>query len=366
MHSDPAATRVAAFDIFLTQFLDAEGQVRAPLPEFARRPETLRQLYRTMVETRSFDKRAVALQRTGQLGTYAACLGQEAIGTGIGYALRPDDIFVPSYREYAAQFLRGVKMRDILLYWGGDERGMAYVDSPAQHDFPLSLPSATQLPHAVGVAYALRLKAQARAVLAACGDGATSRGDFYESISSARIWNLPIVFVVSNNQWATSQPRQRQTGAETLAQKALAGGLHGEQVDGNDAVAVRFVLERALERARGGGGPTLVEALSYRLHDHSTDDDARRYRTEDEVRAAWDRCPIKRLKRYIESQGMWSVEEEEALLIETGELAEQAVQEYLAMPPRPPQAIFEHLYATLPEPYAAQRDAAGGTAPQGH
>lgn len=356
-HSDPAATRIASFEIFLTQYLDAEGQVRAPLPAFARDADELRRLYGVMVQTRAFDKKAVALQRTGQLGTYAACLGQEAIGTAIGCALHPEDIFISAYRDYAAQFLRGVAMQHILSYWGGDERGMGtHLPEPAAHDFPPSVPIATHVPHAIGVAYALKLRGESRVVLAACGDGATSRGDFYEAVSSARVWNLPVVFVISNNQWAISMPRHRQTGAETLAQKAIAGGISGEQVDGNDVIATRFVLERAIERARAGLGPALIEAITYRLHDHTTADDARRYRQEDEVRAAWERCPIKRLKRYLDSQNLWTVADEEALLLDAGAKAEAAAQAFLATTPAPPTAIFDHLYAELPKAYEWQRD----------
>jgi pyruvate dehydrogenase E1 component alpha subunit len=210
-----ATTRVAAFEVRHTRFLEMDGSLHqgVTLPAFAADPAQLRAMYRLMVTTRAFDKKAVALQRTGQLGTYAACLGQEAIGTAIGFALQPQDIFVPAYREYAAQFARGVPMQNILLYWGGDERGMRYETGPAVHDFPLSVPIGTHIPQAIGVAYALKLRGEARVVLASCGDGATSKGDFYEAISSAKVWNLPIVFLVSNNQWAISMPRARQTGA---------------------------------------------------------------------------------------------------------------------------------------------------------
>jgi 2-oxoisovalerate dehydrogenase E1 component alpha subunit len=355
---DPATvSTVARFEIQLTRFLDAQGQALGELPDFARNPDSLRHMYQVMVRTRAFDKKAVALQRTGQLGTYAACLGQEAIGTAIGLALKAEDVFIPAYREYAAQFLRGVPMSKILLYWGGDERGMAYPEgTPAYHDFPLSVPIATHIPHAIGVAYAFKLRGEKRAVLASCGDGATSKGDFYEAVSSAKVWNLPIVFLVSNNQWAISLPRSRQTGAETIAQKALAGGLPGEQSDGNDVIATRFVLERAIERARSGGGPSLVEAVTYRLHDHTTADDARRYRSEEEVKAAWERCPVKRLKAYLEAQKLWSAADEEALQKEGTELAEAAAQEFLHISPDHPEAIFDHLYAQLPKQYEWQRD----------
>lgn len=369
MDSQHSATRkVASFEIFYTQFLTPEGRAENGLPDFASDAETCSAMYRLMVVTRAFDKKAVALQRTGQLGTYASCLGQEAVGTAIGHALKAEDVFIPAYREYAAQFARGVPMHDVLLYWGGDERGMAYEAGASLHDFPLSVPIGTHVPHSIGVAYAFKLKKEPRVVLVSCGDGATSKGDFYEAVSSAKVWNLPIVFLVSNNQWAISLPFARQTGAATVAQKAIAGGMPGEQVDGNDVLATRFVLERAIERARDGGGPSLVEALTYRLHDHTTADDARRYRSEDEVKQAWARDPIARYKLWLERAHAWSAADEEVLQQEAGAQAEAAAQAFLATVPPPPEAIFDHLYAQLPKALEWQRAevAARGPVEGGH
>jgi 2-oxoisovalerate dehydrogenase E1 component alpha subunit len=363
--TDPAATLVAEFKVHYLQYLDPDGRPRGALPELAADPETLRAMYRRMVSTRVFDKKAVALQRTGQLGTYAACVGQEAIGTAVGHVLREDDIFIPAYREYAAQFARGVSMTEILLYWGGDERGMDYQDPRCRHDFPLSVPIGTHVPHSIGVAYAIKLRKQDRVVLVSCGDGATSKGDFYEAVSSAKVWDLPIVFLVNNNQWAISMSREHQTGAQTLAQKAFAGGMPGLQVDGNDVLATHEVLRQAVERARNGNGPTLVEAVTYRLHDHTTADDARRYRSEDEVKAAWDRCPIKRLRAYMNSTGLWSDADEEALLQEAAAAVEAATKAFLDTPPEPPEAIFDHLYETLPKPLQWQRDEVQAAGPKG-
>lgn len=354
---NPAATRIAAFEVWLTRFLDAAGRPLSKLPDFAEDAETLRAMYRAMVTTRLFDAKAVALQRTGQLGTYAACLGQEAIGTAIGFALKPEDVFMPAYREYAAQFLRGVPMHQLLCYWGGDERGMCYPqDTPAYHDFPISVPIASHVPQAVGVAYSFKLRQQQRVVLVSCGDGATSKGDFYEAISAAKVWNLAIVFLVSNNQWAISMPCSRQTGAQTLAQKACAGGMPGEQVDGNDVIAARHVLERAIARARDGGGPSLIEAITYRLHDHTTADDARRYRDAEEVKAAWERCPIKRLRAYLEARQLWTDVDEKRLHAEATAQVESAAREFLGMTTEMPEALFGSLYARLPRAYEWQRD----------
>lgn len=359
-----ATTRIAQYEIVLTRYLNPDGSLNAEPPPFARDREAMRAMYGAMVRTRLFDRKAVALQRTGQLGTYAAVLGQEAIGVAIGTTLAAEDVLIPAYREYAAQFARGVPLHAILQYWGGDERGMDYpIGTPAHHDFPLSVPIATHIPHAIGVAYAMKLRSERRVVLASCGDGATSKGDWYEAISSARIWNLPIVFLVSNNGWAISMPSHRQTGAQTFAQKGLAGGINGEQVDGNDVVATRAVLAAAIERAREGGGPSLVEALTYRLHDHTTADDARRYRPEAEVAEAWTRCPILRCKAWIEAQGFWSPADEEVLIANGTAAAEAAAQTFLNLPPAPPEAMFDHLYASLPRAMAWQREEVAARGP---
>lgn len=358
-------TRVAQFEILLTQFLDQDGKASGDLPAFAKDREQLRAMYRWMLVTRTFDKKAVALQRTGQLGTYAACLGQEAIGVALGYAMKQEDIFIPAYREYAAQFIRGVKMRDILLYWGGDERGMRFEGSGSPHDFPLAVPIATHVPHAIGVGYAFKLKKEKRVVVVSCGDGATSKGDFYEAVSSAKVWDLPIVFLVNNNRWAISMPSSRQTGAQTFAQKGIAGGLPSEQVDGNDVLASRFVLERAIERARKGEGPSLIEALTYRLHDHTTADDARRYRSEEEVKAAWEKCPLKRMKAWLIAQNLWSEDEENKTVEEGTAQAEAAAQEFVKFPAEQPEAIFDYLYARLPKQYEWQREEVKAAGPKG-
>lgn len=348
-------TTVAQFAIRYARFLDQLGKPVRPLPAFAKDPTALIVLYRIMVLTRTFDSKAIALQRTGQLGTYASSLGQEAIGAAIGSAMAREDVLLPTYREYAAQLQRGVTMTEILLYWGGDERGNDFAGP--REDFPICVPVASHTCHAVGVATAFKLRRERRVAVCVCGDGGTSKGDFYESINLAGVWKLPAVFVVNNNQWAISVPRARQTGAETLAQKAIAAGFSGEQVDGNDVIAVRHAVARALDKARGGDGPSLIEAITYRLSDHTTADDASRYRSDDEVSRHWQEEPIARLRRYLGCLNVWGKEDEERLKAECTKEVEAAVDAYLATPPPPPSAMFDYLYASLPTALHPQRKA---------
>lgn len=344
---------VATFEIRHTRFLNALGRVTQPLPEFAQNPENLVALYRIMRLIRVFDNRAVSLQRTGQLGTYASSLGQEAIGAAIGSVMRKDDVLIPAYREYAAQYMRGVSMTEILLYWGGNECGMDF--KGPRHDFPICVPIASQVPHAVGVAYAMKLRREARVAVCVLGDGATSKGDFYEAINAAGVWQLPVVFVVNNNEWAISVPRGAQTHAETLAQKAIAAGFSGEQADGNDVIAMRYCVERALGKARQGGGPSLIEAQTYRLCDHTTADDASRYRSDEALTKAWQAEPLLRLQAYLRQAGVWS-EQDEAALTETCRAAvETAVKDYLATPVQGPGSLFDYLYESVPEALLEQR-----------
>lgn len=352
-----ASEPVARFAIFLRGFLNAEGKAEGPLPQFAQDPKALVPLYEAMALARSFDEKAIALQRTGRLGTYASSLGQEAVGVGVASAMRDEDVLLPSFREHAAQLLRGVTARELLLYWGGDERGSDF--SGPREDFPVSIPVASQYPHAAGVALAFQTRSEQRVAVALGGDGSTSKGDFYEALNVCGAWKLPAVFVVSNNQWAISVPRQSQTAAETIAQKAVAAGISGEQVDGNDVIAVRHATETALERARAGDGPTLIEAITYRLGDHTTADDASRYRDDADVSPHWPEEPIARLRTYLVEQAGWGREKEEDLLQKCRQHVEREADAYLEMPPQTPSAMFDHLFARLPEAlsehYAALR-----------
>lgn len=354
----------AKFEIEYKQFLNENGEAVEALPASMGKAQDLVPLYRLMVLTRTFDTKAIALQRTGKLGTYASSLGHEAAHVGIGSAMRKEDCLVPMYREYGAQFFRGVRMEEVLLYWGGDERGNDFQDAPA-HDFAWCVPIATQTLHAAGAAAAFKIRGEKRAAVTIVGDGGTSEGDFAEATNLAGAWQLPVVFVVTNNQWAISVPRASQCAAETLAQKAIAAGIPGRQVDGNDLIAVRWAMEEALERARSGGGPSLIEALTYRLSDHTTADDATRYRGKDELQEARRREPIRRLYRYLCAQGAWDEDKEKAYQEEAAAAVDKAVNAYLQAQPQPPEAMFDYMFAELPASLQAQRDRHLKDAPHG-
>ena len=309
---------IATFAVRYLQHLDGSGRPMGPLPPFAEDAEIMTALYRSMVLVRVFDGRSISLQRTGQLGTYPSCLGQEAIGTGLASVMADDDVLLTTYREQAAHIWRGVTLTEIFQYWGGDERGSDF--AVPREDLPNSVPIGSQAPQAVGN------------------------------------WRVPVVFVIANNQWAISVPRAAQTAAQTLAQKAIAAGIPGEQVDGNDVIAVRQIVGEALRVARTGGGPHVVEALTYRLSNHTTADSAKRYRDEAAVAEAWKHEPIARLRAYLTAQDVWSEDDERRLADECAAQIEQAAEAYLAMEPAPAETVFDYLYETLPAPLAWQRD----------
>lgn len=344
---------IARFAIKYTRFLDPEGNVQQSLPEFTHHVHELLKLYQQMLLTRLFDYKAVALQRTGRLNTYASILGQEAISVGIGASMHKEDVLCPFYRDYGTQLMRGVKMSEILSFWKGNEWGNHF--SECFFDFPICIPIATQLLHAAGVATAFKLRKQKRVTVTTCGDGATSEGDFYEALNIAGVWKLPLVFVINNNQWAISVPRKKQSYAKTLAQKAIAAGIQGEQVDGNDLIAMKFVMDKALTKAREGKGPSLIEALSYRLSDHTTADDASRYRREEELQQAWQEEPLRRLKNYLMNQKIWSDDAEENFKKECEEHIEKAVADYLSSPKPPVTDMFDYHYAKLSQDLIEQR-----------
>ncbi len=347
---------VAEFAIGYEQLLDASGTPIEALPAFASDPEQLIAMYRMMVLCRLFDTKAINLQRTGKLGTYAPCTGHEATHVGVGAAMHAEDVLVPVYREYGTQLWRGVTMTEILTYWAGDERGNDF--ATAREDFPWCVPIGSQSPHAAGIAMAFKVRGQARCAVCFIGEGGTSQGAFHEAVNMAGAQRLPVVYVIVNNGWAISLPASEQTAAQTFAQKGLGNGVPGVQVDGNDVLAVRKVMEDVLDRARAGGGPTVVEAVTYRLSDHTTADDATRYRPAGELEAAWKLEPLLRTRAFLVSRGFWDDAREAALRTECSARIEEAVRGYQGRTPVNTDAMFDYLYARPPAMLAEQKQLA--------
>jgi pyruvate dehydrogenase E1 component alpha subunit len=336
------------FQIEYLSVLDAEGNLDTALePEIA--PSDLKRLYRAMVLGRRLDERMVRLQRQGRIGTFAPIKGQEAAQMGSVFALRPTDWMVPSFRETAAMVWRGWPIERLLLFFGGRLEGSA--PDPGQRDLPITIPVATQLPHAVGLAYAAQYRGDDVVVMTYCGDGATSEGDFHEALNFAGVWHVPAVFIVQNNQWAISVPLKKQTHAATLAQKALAYGFPGIQVDGNDLLAVYAASREAVDRARRGDGPTLIECITYRLGVHTTADDPTRYRSDEEVRE-WERKdPLPRVRAYLEKKNLL----EEGVEAAVDEDIARAVERFEAFEAADPLAMFDHVFAERPQHLEIQR-----------
>jgi pyruvate dehydrogenase E1 component alpha subunit len=337
------------FQVEYLSILDSDGNLDTALePKLA--DTDLRSLYRSMLLGRRLDERMVRLQRQGRIGTFAPTKGQEAAQVGSIYTLRPTDWMVPSFRETAAMIWRGWPIEKLLLFFAGHLEGGQ--PAPDQHDLPITIPVATQLPHAVGLAYAAQYRGDDVVVMAYFGDGATSEGDFHEALNFAGVWHVPVVFVCQNNQWAISVPLKKQTHSRTIAQKALAYGLPGIQVDGNDVLAVYAAAREAVDRARAGDGPTLIECVTYRLGVHTTADDPTKYRSDAEV-AMWEqKDPLTRFKAYLEKRNLL----EDGLEQRVDDEIADAIRRFEAVPAPDPLTMFDHVYAELPPNLAAQRD----------
>ena len=283
--------------------LDEKGTLDPDLePEIPE--EFLLKLHRSMVLGRAFDERLLNLQRQGRIGTFPPISGQEAAHLGTVAALELSDWFVPAFRETAAEIWRGRSLESVIIYYNGFGEG-AYIP-PDRNDLPVSIPVGSQTLHAVGLAWAAKYRKTDRVAMAYFGDGGTSQGDFHEGLNFAGVFQAPAIFICQNNQWAISIPRSKQTRSETIAQKALAYGIPGIQVDGNDILATYAAAKEAVDRARSGGGPTLIECVTYRLTVHTTADDPRRYRTEEEVEKWKKRDPITRFQKYLLGKGLLS------------------------------------------------------------
>jgi len=333
--------------------LGETGQVDAAL-EPKLDADLLLRMYRVMLAARRLDERMVALQRQGRIGTYGPTRGQEGGQVGAALALRRDDWAVQAFRELGVCIARGWPMLRYIQFWGGYEEGNEV--PPEVNDLPIAVPVATQTLHAAGVAWGMKLKKKQTAVMGFCGDGATSEGDFHEALNFAGVFDLPVVFFIQNNHWAISHPRARQTKSVTLAQKAIAYGLDGLQIDGNDVLAAYVAASDALTKARAGGGPSLIEAVTYRMDVHTTADDPRKYRKEEEVKEWAKRDPIERFVKYLRGKGVLDDKTVAEIEADVQSEVKAAVDQYDAARDADPMDMFRFVYADPPAELAAQRD----------
>jgi pyruvate dehydrogenase E1 component alpha subunit len=327
------------------QILSENGAVDPGLaPALA--DDDLRRIYSLMATTRAADLKAIRLQRQGRMGTFAPNLGHEACQVGSAFAVGKKDWVFPYFRDLGIYITLGLPLKNYFLLWMGSEEGSRIPQG--LNIFTVTVPVATHLPQAVGFAMALRYRREEAAVVAYFGDGATSEGDFSESLNFAGVFRSPIVFICVNNQYAISTPVSRQTAAGTIAQKAVAYGFQGVQVDGNDALAMYAATREALEKARSGAGPTLIEAYTYRLSDHTTSDDASRYRSEEEVGLWTKRDPLERFRAFLKTKGLWDEAFEKAIQKESDDLTNRAVEEAENAPPPRPEDFFAFTYKDMP------------------
>jgi len=334
--------------------LDQDGQVDSslepPIPD-----DLLLRIHGTMVLARRFDERMLNLQRQGRIGTFAPIKGQEA-QIGAAAVLEPDDWLVPSFREMPAELWRGKSMESVLLLYGGYNEG-GYVPE-GMNNLPVAIPVGSQTLHAAGLGYAIKYRKQKQVAMTFFGDGATSEGDFHEAMNFSAVFQIPVVFIVQNNHWAISVPRSRQTHSKTLAQKALAYDMPGLQVDGNDALAVYVAAKEAVDRARSGGGPSFIESVTYRMSVHTTADDPKKYRTDEEVAEWIKRDPIVRFQKYLTDKGLLTDEKVAAIENEVQteiKAAEQRWQQQIEKAVDPLN-MFEHAFAGMPSHLLAQRE----------
>ncbi len=335
---------LSEFRIEYFQVLDEEGNCdEALMPKLSN--EEIKKLYEMIVLIRVFDQKAFNMQRQGRLGTYIQFKGQEACQVGSAFALNDDDFVFPMYRNSGLLIARKHPIVQVLQYWSGDERGSRSPDNV--NNFPIAIPVGTQTVHAVGAGWAAKLRGTKQVSAVYFGDGATSKGDFHEGMNFAGVFGIPVVFICENNQFSISVPRKKQTKAETIAQKAIAYGFEGIQVDGMDVFAVYKAAKDAVEKARSGHGPTLIECFTYRMCDHSTSDDASKYRPKEEMDEWTKKDPIDRLEKYMRKKNLLDDVYKEKTLNNSKEIIEKAVTEFEKIPAPDPKDIFKYVFAEM-------------------
>ena len=332
---------ISKFEVKYLQILDENGNCDEKLrPKL--KPNELKRIYEGMILSRIYDDRALKLQRQGRLGTFASLRGQEAIHIGAALAAKDHDWIVPSFRCEGIYIMKGHPIEKIYQVYGGDERG--YVTAPNCNIVPFEITVGTQMLHACGIGLGAKIKKKNIGVLTLFGDGATSEGDFHEAMNFAGVFKLPVVFICQNNQWAISVPVEKQTASETLAQKAIAYGFEGIKIDGNDVFSVYVAIKNALDKARKGKGPTMIECFTYRMGDHTTADDASKYRTKKDVEEWIKKDPIERLAKYMLKKKIVELDYFAKIEKKTEAAVDEAVNKYESIKEEDPIDIFKFTY----------------------
>ncbi len=337
----------------MLQIIDNDGQIINPAWKPDIPDDLVLEAYKFMNFARTVDLMAVSYQRQGRMYTYPPNLGQEAIGTAMGKLMRPQDWLVPAFREMSAWLLKGARPRDIFLYFGGHEDGSKFSGAP--NFLPSTVPIASQLQHAAGIGYAVKYKKQDSVVFAYVGDGGTSQGDFHEALNFAAVWKVPVIFIIQNNQYAISVPVKKQTTSLNLAIKSQAYGIPGIKVDGNDFFAVYRAGSEAVQHTRASKGPVLIEAVTFRQGAHTTSDDPSLYRSQEEEKTWAEKDPIKRLRGYLVSKGLWKPGDDEPLREEYKKEVEKEFAVYENYPAYKVEDVFQYHYKEIPEDLKQQQ-----------
>lgn len=336
----------------LFQIIDNEGRLINPsyFPEISN--DNLIKAYKSMLFARTADMMAVSFQRQGRMYTYPPNYGQEAISIAAGLLMRENDWLVPAFREMGAWLAKGATLKEIFLYFMGNEEGTVFKN--AKNMLPISVPIASQLLHAVGVGYEINYHKKDEVVFAFVGDGGTSTGDFNEALNFAAVWKTPVIFIVQNNQYAISVPLKKQSAAINLAVKSIAFGMPGIKVDGNDVFAMYAALKEAHDFARNANGPMLIEALTYRIGAHTTSDDPTKYRSKEEEQEWAKTDPLKRLKQYLLDHELWK-EDEEQLIAQYKKEVERQFEEAENYEPYQLDDVFKYMYVDMPDELKRQK-----------
>ena len=345
------------FKVEYLQVMDEQGNVdEALMPKITN--EQVKKLYEILVLIRVFDQKAFNMQRQGRLGTYIQFKGQEACQAASAIVLEDKDWVFPMYRNSGLLIARKHPITQVLQYWNGDERGLKSPDNV--NNFPIAIPVGTHMIHAAGAAWAAKLKGTKDVAITYFGEGATSKGDFHEAMNFAGVYDAPCIFFCENNQFAISVPRSKQTHAETIAQKSIAYGFEGIQIDGMDVFAVYKATKDAIDKARAGKGPTLIEAFTYRMCDHSTSDDASRYRNKEELEMWMKKDPIDRLEKYMRKKGLLDDAYKAKVLEQSQQKVENAVTEFEKIQNPDPKDMFKYVYAEMtPQQIEEMKDILG-------